>query len=139
MASPVKVSDRLLALAKEEARGTHRSATAQIEHWATLGRAIEALVAYGDVLALKRVGQALPIPTFVRPDDVHARLMGLAESNDRASVAARIRAAGMPLYASDPERPGMVVEIEPDGRRTVGAVKKRRFVPAKGKAATRRT
>jgi hypothetical protein len=37
MPVPVKVSDRLLALAKEEGRGTHRSATAPIEHWATSG------------------------------------------------------------------------------------------------------
>ena len=56
MAAPVKVSDRLLALAKQEGKGTHRSATAQIEHWATLGGGIEVLVAYSEVLALKSAG-----------------------------------------------------------------------------------
>ncbi|HSF03478.1 MAG TPA: hypothetical protein VLA62_10720, partial [Solirubrobacterales bacterium] len=61
MPSPVKVSDRLLALARREARGAHRSATAQIEHWATLGRAVEVLLAYRDVLALKRAGQVFPV------------------------------------------------------------------------------
>ena len=60
MPAPVKISDRLLARAREEAKGAHRSVTAQIEHWATLGRAVEAMVVYRDVLALKRAGETLP-------------------------------------------------------------------------------
>ena len=138
MASPVKVSDRLLALAREEAQGTHRSATAQIEHWATLGRAVEVLVAYRDVLALKRAGQTLPIPTFIRREEVHDLLARLVKDADRGSVKARIRAAGTPLYTTDPDHSGVIVEIQADGTRTPGYLKGRRFVPAGRKSATRR-
>ena len=137
MAAPVKVSDRLLALAKQEAAGTHRSATAQIEHWATLGRGVEVLVAYREVLALKRAGQTLPIPTFVRREDVHDLLAGLVNDADRASVKARIHAAGTPLYTTDPDHPGMIVEIQADGSRIPGSLEGRRFVPAKGKSSAR--
>ena len=132
MASPVKVSDRLLALAREESRVAHRSATAQIEHWATLGRAVEALVAYRDVLALKRAGEALPIPAFVGRDDVHAILTQLAQDDDRERVKARIRAGGGPIYSADPDRPGAVVEVDPRGARTAGRLRGRRSVPAAG-------
>ena len=138
MASPVKVSDKLLALARQEAQAAHRSTTAQIEHWATLGRAVEGLVVYGDVLALKRVGQVLPIPPFVpreRIDDLLARLLS---NPNRDKVKARIRAAGTPLYTTDPDYPGMIVEVQADGTRTPGALKHRRFVPAEAKRATRR-
>ena len=144
MPSPVKVSDSLLALAKEEARNAHRSATAQIEHWATLGRAVEAMVTYRDVLALKRAGEALPMPSFVRSEEVHDLLAGLVEDTDREKVKARIRAAGGPVYAADPERPGAVVEIRADGKRTAGRLIDRQFVPAsrkpsaRGKSAARR-
>lgn len=137
MPSPVKVSDRLLALAKEEARGAHRSATAQIEHWATLGRAVEVMVAYRDVLALKSAGQALPLPTFIRREEVHELLARLLEDVDREKVKARIRAAGTPLYTSDPAHPGMIVEVGADGTRTPGYLEGRRFVPGGGKPATR--
>jgi hypothetical protein len=130
MPSPVKISDRLWALAREEARGTHRSTTAQIEHWATLGRAVEVMVAYRDVLALKRAGHTLPIPAQVSRGEVHALLMGLVEDADREKVKARISAAGTPLYTTDPENPGMVVEVQPDGTRTPGHLEGRRFVPA---------
>jgi hypothetical protein len=144
MPSPVKVSDNLLALAREEARNAHRSATAQIEHWATLGRAVEAMVAYRDVLALKRAGETLPMPSFVRSEEVRALLASLVEDADREKVKARIRAAGVPVYAADPEHPGTVVEIRADGKRTAGRLKDRQFVPApqkpvaRGKSAGRR-
>lgn len=132
MPSPVKVSDKLLALAKEEAQGTHRSATAQIEHWAMLGRAVEVMVAYRDVLALKRAGQTLPIPTFVRREEVKERLAQLLEDVDREQVKARIKAAGTPLYTTDPEYPGMIVEVQADGSRRPGYLEGRRFVPLEG-------
>ena len=138
MASPVKVSDLLLALARQEAQGTHRSATAQIEHWATLGRAVEVLVAYRDVLALKRAGQTLPIPTFVRREEMHDLLARLVNDADRESAKSRIHGAGTPVYTTDPDYPGMIVEIQADGTRTPGYLEGRRFVPAGGKSATRR-
>ncbi len=135
MPSPVKVSDKLLALAREEAQSAHRSATAQIEHWATLGRAVEVMLAYWEVLALKRAGQTLPIPTFVRREEVHELLARLVEDVDRKNVKARIQTAGTPLYTTDPEYPGMIVEIRADGTRTPGHLEGRRFVPAGGKSA----
>lgn len=129
MPSPVKVSDRLLALARREAREAHRSATAQIEHWATLGRAVETMLAYRDVLALKRAGRVFPMPTHPRRDEIHALLARLGDDHDRESVKTRIRAAGTPVYAADAERPGTIVEIRPDGTRVRGRLQGRRFVP----------
>jgi len=137
MPSPVKVSDKLLALAKKEAASTHRSATAQIEHWATLGRAVEVMAAYRDVLALKRVGEALPMPAFVSRETVHDLLAGLVRDTDRESVKARISAAGMPVYTTDPEHPGLVAEVRPDGTRSIGRLLGRAFVPL-GRVAARR-
>jgi hypothetical protein len=130
VSSPVKVSDKLLALAKKEAESTHRSATAQIEHWATLGRAVEVLAAYHEVLALKRLGEALPLPAFVSRETVHDLLVGLVQDAGRDSVKARIRSTGMPVYASDPARPGGVVEVQADGTRRTGRLLGRRFVAA---------
>lgn len=138
MPLPVKVSDRLLSLAREEARSTHRSATAQIEHWATLGRAVEAMVAYRDVLALKQVGATFPVPPFVDREKVHALLARLVGDTERGGVQARILAGGTPVYAADPERPGGIVEVRPDGARVRGHLQGRRFVAAR-RAATRKT
>ena len=140
MPVPVKVSDRLLTLAREEAESTHRSATAQIEHWATLGRAVEALVAHQDLLALKRAGQALPLPASAAREDVHRLLARLGEGRDRERVKRKVRAAGAPVYAADPDHPDLLIEIRPDGTRVRGRMKGRRFVaePAGAGSATPR-
>jgi len=135
MAAPVKVSDKLLGLARQEAKDAHRSATAQIEHWATLGRAVEVLLSYSEVLALKRAGKTLPIPMQVHRAEVHEHLARLAEDIDRESALARIRAPGGPIYAAA-ATPGTIVEILPDGTRTVGRLEGRRFVPGGDKPAT---
>jgi hypothetical protein len=128
MPAPVKISDRLLARAKAEAKETHRSVTAQIEHWATLGRAIEVMAGHSEVLMLKRAGERLAMPTWVRRDDVEAVLTELTHESDRESVKARIRAGGGPLYEADPEDPNGVIQIAPDGRRTLGHFEGRTFV-----------
>lgn len=128
MPLPVKVSDRLFTLAKEEAHSTHRSATGQIEHWAALGRAVEAMLTYGDVLALKRLGEALPIPAPVAHEDVRDVLVALTGGSDREKVKARIQAAGTPIYTADPAFPGKLVEVRADGTRTPGHLKGRQFI-----------
>ena len=79
MPAPVKISDRLLARAKEEAKSTQRSVTAQIEHWATLGRAVEVMTAHRDALMLKRAGERLSMPSWVRREDVEAALIELMQ------------------------------------------------------------
>jgi hypothetical protein len=65
MAAPVKVSDRLLALAKKEAGSTHRSATAQIEHWATVHGLLERLVGDPDRESVKARIRASGGPLYV--------------------------------------------------------------------------
>ena len=130
MPSPVKISDRLLARAREEAKGAHRSVTAQIEHWATLGRAVEVMTGHRDVLALKRAGERLAIPRYVSPQEIHDVLTRITSDPDRESVKARIRAGGGPIYSGDPDDPDGVIQIAPDGRRARGRFEGRTFVPA---------
>jgi hypothetical protein len=138
MPAPVKISDRLLTLAKEEAAGAHRSTTAQIEHWATLGRAVEVMLAYRDVLALKRTGLTLPIPAHVSSDDVREVIAAIAADTDRERVRERIHAGGLPVYTTDPKHPGMIVEVQADGTRTPGYMDGRTFVPAVSRDLDRR-
>ena len=141
MAVPVKVSEKLMALAKVESANAHRSATAQIEHWATLGRAVEAMAAYREVLALKRLGLSLPLPGFVMPEDVHTLLSALVSNDERSGVKARIAEASPVRYESNPKDPGTIIEIRPGGHRVAGRFEGRRFVPlttrARRKAAGR--
>ena len=132
MGMPVKLSDELVQSARREAEVTDRSITAQIEHWAKLGRAVEAALKYPDVLAIKRSGGDLAnaFDGKAKRQAVHARLERIATSNDRSQVTDALRRRGKPVYGTDPAYPGMVVRIDPDGTRTPGHFENRRFVPA---------
>jgi hypothetical protein len=134
MGTPLKVSDSLFAVAKQEAKATQRSITAQVEHWARIGRAVEAILAHQELLTLKQVGELLtPLyPTAARRSEVHDLLTRIATSSDREPTKTALRADGTPLYATDPEYPGMIVQVLPDGTRTPGRLEGRRFVANKG-------
>jgi hypothetical protein len=132
MGIPLKVSDTLFAIAKQEAQATERSITAQVEHWALIGRAVEAILAHQELLTLKQVGEVLtPLyPSVARRQEVHDLLTRIAASTDREPTKKALRESGAPLYATDPEHPGMIVQVLPDGTRTPGRLEGRRFVPA---------
>ena len=131
MGVPLKVSDSLFAVAKQEAQATQRSITAQVEHWARIGRAIEAILAHRELLAVKGAGELLSslFPSTTLRQEVHDLLTRIATTNDREAAKALIRAGGTPLYTTDPDYPGLLVQVLPDGTRTLGRMENRRFVP----------
>ncbi len=137
MGMPVKLSDNLVSAARVEAKTTDRSITAQIEHWATLGRAVEAALMHNDLLDLKQhegnLKQAFTNPT--KREQILAILDQIAASTDRSNLKERIQSSGKPIYSIDPQFPGMLVKIDPDGTRTPGHIKNRRFIPAAKKKA----
>lgn len=74
MASPMRLDSALIAAAEREAAIQKRSIPKQIEFWAELGKAVEHLIGFDDVIAvtqgLKRIELAPYISTTVSPDDV---------------------------------------------------------------------
>ena len=129
MGMPVKLSDALVKLARTEAEASDRSITAQIEHWAKLGRSVETALGHEDVLALKgadgNLTSAFPSPSARQA--VRTLLQQVAATTDRSELA-RTLTRGKVVYQSDPSGSGSIIRIEPNGRRTVGLLEKRRFV-----------
>ncbi len=130
---PVKLSDVLVRAARTEAKTTSRSITAQVEHWAKLGRAVEAALKHADLLDLKRSEGDLDraFTDAAKREDVLVLLDKIARSSERAVIIERLQAREKPVYAGDPAHPGMLVKIHPDGTRTPGRLKNRKFIPAK--------
>jgi hypothetical protein len=117
-------------MARLEAEAAERSITGQIEHWAKLGRAVETVLTYSESRAVK-VSQGNLARAFGDTSArrrVQASIEDLVGSPDRSRAVARLRGR-KPVYESDPTYPGMVVRVNPDGRRSIGRVVNRRFVP----------
>ena len=127
---PVKLSDELVKVARKEAAAAERSITAQIEHWARLGRSVEAALRHEDALAVKASGGDLAV-AFHHPatrGSVYQLLHDIAGATDRSDLA-RTLTRGRTVYESDPSGSGAIVRIASSGTRTPGRFEKRTSVP----------
>ena len=130
MPQPVKLSDRLIDAARAVVADTDRSVAGQIEHWASIGRAVTAALTPPETAAIKRghVCTANDMPN----DQALALLQSLRLAVSAAGqhrMGQILTGAGNARYGSDPAFPGYLVRYEPDGRRIPGHMVQRKFVP----------
>jgi hypothetical protein len=128
MSQPVKLSDALVLDARLAGEAFERSITGQVEFWARLGRAIEPLLQGTQALALCRNAACQPLSTCLDSVDSPA---------GRRRVVEFLQTQPFPHYKPDPDKPGLLVRIEADGKRTVGRFINRHFMALKKKPAKR--
>ncbi len=118
MGQPVKISDDLILDARVVGEVLKRSIAGQIEFWAQLGRAIEPLLEGKLVLALQKAGRVRPLSACLATADAPEGRLRLAE---------HLQTRPYPHYEPVPGRPGILVRIEQNGKRTKGRFIHRRF------------
>lgn len=119
---PVKLSAALIEEARSSAKLFHRSLTSQIEHWATLGRAIETRLS-GDAVTSLLEGRSgsLKITDVAEPSQRNQVVAALAAFLNQSpevenhSWLAELSEGGIPLYGTK-EGGSEVVRRDPDGR-----------------------
>lgn len=128
MSQPVKLSDALVLDARLTAEIAERSIAGQIEFWSRLGRAIEPILQGAQSMALQRAGRVKPLSECLDAVD---------SPEGRQRVAEHLQAQPFPHYEPAPEKPGFLVRVDADGRRTVGRFVNREFTPFKGRSSKR--
>jgi hypothetical protein len=111
MGQPVKLSDALVADARQTGEIAERSIAGQIEYWAHLGRATELLLGGAEALALRKRGDAMPLSKMLATVDSPA---------GRKRLAKYLANQPFPHYEAARGRPGLLVRIEADGTRSIG-------------------
>jgi hypothetical protein len=125
-AMPVKLSARLVSLAKPAAQLAGRSLTAQVEHWSILGMEIEKLLSFEQAQALKHADQN---PQSAQIALLRQALRTLFSSPDRSAAIKLIQGDALPVYEGDPDKKGGIRQVWPDGRTVAGSMRGREFVP----------
>jgi len=124
----VKLSDGLVLDARLAGTVVERSIAGQVEFWARLGRSVDLLLEGRQVLALCRNSTARPLSECLESVDA---------PEGRERVATFIESGPFPHYQPHPDRPGLLVRVDANGRRTVGRFVKRQFQPIAMKAKRR--
>lgn len=125
MSQPVKLSDVLVLDARVMAEIVDRSIAGQIEYWANLGRAIEPLLQGTQAMALCKKAAARPLAECLETVDSSAGRNRLDKYLDTLPY---------PHYAPAPNKPGLLVRTEENGKRTIGRFVNRQFQAAAKKA-----
>ncbi len=118
---PVKLSGPLVSEARRSAKRFHRSLTGQIEHWAALGKAIEARLP-GETLEgllggekAMTIDQVSEVTERQRVADILAQFVAQSPGTNDNSLLAEIRRSGVPIYGTRTELGGEVLEMDSSG------------------------
>lgn len=119
MSQPVKLSDTIVGDARLASELCERSIAGQIEYWAQLGRAIEPLLNFPQVMALRKYGQQKSLSECLDAVDSKA-------GQERLKVF--LESQPFPHYEASTTKPGWLVRTDADGTKTLGRFVKREFV-----------
>jgi len=118
---PLRIDSELVNLARTSGTLFDRPATAQIEHWAKLGRVLESVLSGESVAKVKQRGNVADLDQVVAMSQTQA---------GRDKALALIAQQAGPVYETDPEAPELIIERRGDGSVRRGRFSNRHFVPS---------
>jgi hypothetical protein len=120
MSTPLRLNNQLLTEAREAGTRFHRSITQQIEHWAQLGRAVEATLSFSSSGRLKDLSRIPDLGKLLARPQTRA---------GKRRALALIHSSQPPAYSADPDDPTGVIRHHPGKRPVRGRFVNRVFIP----------
>lgn len=129
--NPLRLDDALVQAAQAVARRNKRSLPRQIEYWAELGRAVEAVVDPSALIALQEGLARLVVEMMPSEPLRSADVFGdLEQARSDGSLPSRASDARVRYQASQ-EAPGYLEQVRADGTTTLGKFRGGRFIARK--------
>ena len=127
--SPVRLRQDLMTTAATTGTLFNRSATEQVEYWATIGRKVQNLIGADTLLDVQSGALNLCIEEAksvrVDPEDVFA---AMDRDNATGALAASL-SEGQVRYQASQASPGLLEQINADGSVIVGTFSGGKFTP----------
>jgi len=121
---PLRIDSALVNQARSAGTLFDRPSTAQIEHWAKLGRVLDTVLSGHSAAKVKELARVAALDEVVTLSQTEA-------GREKARVIiARHRG---PVYEVDPQNPGLIIERSPEGKTRRGRFANRQFVPVRSK------
>jgi ParD-like antitoxin of type II bacterial toxin-antitoxin system len=119
---PLRIDSDLVNHARSAGALFDRPPTAQIEHWAKLGRVLDNILSGESAAKVKQRGNVVDLDQVVA--------LSQTEKGRKKALAMIAKHAG-PVYEADPKTPDLLVERRADGSVRRGRFSNRQFVPVK--------
>ncbi len=119
---PLRIDGELIKEARISGSISHRSIAQQLEHWASLGKALEGVLTVRSVAHIKNLK---------KPVDLGSLLAKAGSSAGKKRTLALLATKKGPLYGIKAERPGVLIKYPPDATTVAGHLSKGLFAPAK--------
>lgn len=111
MTSPIRLDSKLIDAAQRESLVQKRSVPKQIEFWATLGKTLQGMLDYSDIIAVLQGIKKITIESVesstVDPDAVFA---ALEKQRQNQELARNVTAAAV-YYEASRSRPGLLDRV----------------------------
>lgn len=111
MSNPIRLDPKLIAAAQRESLVQKRSVPKQIEFWATLGKTLQNVLDYSDIIAvlqgMKKVTIESVKSSTVDPEAVFA---GLEKQRQNNELSQKVTAAAV-YYEASRNRPGLIDRV----------------------------
>ena len=127
-ASPIRLQDELMQAAALTAERFHRSTAEQIEYWAEMGRNVDHILNPDDLLAISAGLAKITVePVISEPVDPAAVFQSL-EIDRAAGVLPQTVIGSAIRYQASATHPGLLEQIQPDGRIKTGKFQGGEFI-----------
>jgi hypothetical protein len=117
---PLRIDSELVNLARTTGALLDRTPTAQIEHWAKLGRVLDSILVGESVAKVKQRANVADLDQVVA--------LSQSEKGRKKALALIAKHAG-PVYEADPTAPDLIIERRADGSTRRGRFSNRQFIP----------
>lgn len=125
----MKLSDTLVLEARTVAETQERSIAGQVEYWAKIGRSVERLL---DGRQIDRLRKAVEAP------DIDKLLEVVDTPKGRGMLQTFLAGEAFPHYRAHPNRKGLLIRTEANGKKTVGRFVNREFIAERRTGTARR-
>ncbi len=119
MSQPVKLSNSLVLDARLAGEAMERSIAGQVEFWARLGKSLEMVLEGAQVMALQQAGNVRPLAECLESAD---------SAVGRERLETHLAGLQFPHYAPHPNKAGLLLRTDANGKQMTGRFVKREFV-----------
>ena len=128
-ASPIRLQNDLMQAASVAGARLHRSASEQVEYWASLGRQIAAFVDPDTLLKVSAGLARIKIETTVaQPIDPEAVFAAVNTDREKGELAHKVTSSTL-RYSASTSHPGYLEQIDTKGTHTIGSFHNGQFIP----------